>query len=148
MRILKTSLYILLIAAMSRFACGQSPETLETPAPAVPRALVADFNRDGYPDFVLYNASTRQTAIWCLQNNVFLFGAGGPSLPAGWELRGVADFPNTNINDFGYPDFALFAPNTGQTKISFRIILPTLIIPTFTTPTVSTAQLFRLAGTL
>jgi hypothetical protein len=45
-----------------------------------------DFNGGGNPDFVLYNANTRQTAIWYLNNNVFVGGAFGPTLPAGWSL--------------------------------------------------------------
>jgi len=49
------------------------------------RAAISDFNGDGHPDYVLENASTRQTAIWCLNNNVFV-GAGGPTLLAGWTL--------------------------------------------------------------
>jgi hypothetical protein len=51
-------------------------------------ALVAtaDFNGDGKPDFVLYSAATRQTAIWYLNNNVFVNGAAGPTLPPGWSL--------------------------------------------------------------
>jgi hypothetical protein len=35
---------------------------------------------------VLYEASTRQTAIWYLNNNVFVSAAYGPILPAGWSL--------------------------------------------------------------
>jgi hypothetical protein len=46
----------------------------------------ADFNADSYPDYVLYNASTHQTAIWYLHNNVFAGGVFGPTLPAGWSL--------------------------------------------------------------
>jgi hypothetical protein len=46
----------------------------------------ADFNGDGKPDYVLYNASTRQTAIWYMNNNVFAGGALGPILPANWNL--------------------------------------------------------------
>jgi hypothetical protein len=45
-----------------------------------------DFNDDGYPDYVLYNASTRQTAIWYMNNNALLSGAYGPTLPASWNL--------------------------------------------------------------
>src|SRR5438046_10544177 len=46
----------------------------------------ADFNGDGKPDYVLYNPSTRQTAIWYLNNNVHIASALGPTLPAGWSL--------------------------------------------------------------
>jgi len=53
-------------------------------------ALVAtaDFNGNGKPDYLLYNAATRQTAIWYLNNNMFVSGALGPTLPAGWSLVG------------------------------------------------------------
>jgi hypothetical protein len=46
----------------------------------------ADFNRDGSPDYALYNAGTRQTAIWYLNNNVYVSSANGPTLPASWSL--------------------------------------------------------------
>jgi hypothetical protein len=40
---------------------------------------VADFNGDSQPDYLLYNVSTRQTAVWYLNNNVFVSGACGPT---------------------------------------------------------------------
>jgi len=43
---------------------------------------VIDFNGDGHPDYVLYNAGTRQTAIWHLNNNVFVSSADGLTFPA------------------------------------------------------------------
>src|SRR5207249_4097274 len=51
--------------------------TVPTPTPtATPplarRATVGDFNGDRHPDYVLQNASTLQTAIWYLNNNVFI----------------------------------------------------------------------------
>ena len=46
-----------------------------------------DFNNDGKPDYLLYNASTRQTALWYLNNNVHIGGASGPTL-AGWLATG------------------------------------------------------------
>ena len=46
----------------------------------------ADFNKDGSPDYVLYNSNTRQTALWYLSDNIFLGGLYGPILPAGWSL--------------------------------------------------------------
>ena len=48
---------------------------------------MADFNGDGKPDYVLYNASTHQTAIWYLNNNVCVGHVFGPTLPA-WLERG------------------------------------------------------------
>jgi hypothetical protein len=35
---------------------------------------------------VLYNSSTRRTAIWYLNNNTFTSGAWGPILSVGWSL--------------------------------------------------------------
>jgi len=46
----------------------------------------ADFDRNARPDYVLYNSGTHQTAIWYLNNNIFLHSAGGPTLPGGWTL--------------------------------------------------------------
>ena len=79
---------------------------------ATARAAVSDFNTDSHPDYVLYNVNTRQTAIWYLNNNVFISGAYGPTLAAGWGLRGVADFNRDSHSDYG-----LFAPNTYRTAI-------------------------------
>jgi hypothetical protein len=76
------------------------------------RTAVADFNGDGHPDWVLQNASTHQTAIWYLNNNVFISGAYGPTLAAGWGLRSVADF-----NRDTHPDYALFNPVTDRTAM-------------------------------
>src|SRR5206468_3639482 len=78
----------------------------------LPRAIVTDFNGDGKPDYLLYNVSTRQTAIWYLNNNVHIGGALGPTLPVGWELAGVADF-----NRDGHPDYLLFNTATRQTAL-------------------------------
>ena len=70
-----------------------------------------DFNGDGKPDFVLCNASTYQTAVWYLNNTVFVGGAYGPTLPPGWSMVSVADFLG------GHPDYVLFKPSTHQTAI-------------------------------
>jgi hypothetical protein len=69
----------------------------------------ADFNRDGKPDYALYKPTTRQTAIWYLNNNVFAGSAWGPRLPAGWGLVAAADF-----NGDGKPDYVLYKGNTRQ----------------------------------
>jgi hypothetical protein len=83
------------------------------PTGAVPPNLPnTDFNHDGKPDYLLYNASTHQTAVWYINNNVLLFGAYYPTLPAGWNVIDVADF-----NGEGNLDYALFNPGTRQTAI-------------------------------
>jgi len=93
-----------------------------TPTPTFAgRAIVGDFNGDGHPDYVVQKASTHQTAIWYLNNTVFIGGAFGPTLVAGWGLRIAADF-----NSDGHPDYVLFAPNTYQTAIWY-LSGPTLI---------------------
>jgi hypothetical protein len=47
---------------------------------------VADFNGDGQPDFLLYNAATRRTYLWYQDGPTMLGGTYGPTLPAGWTL--------------------------------------------------------------
>jgi len=82
---------------------------------AVPEATptpLNDFNGDGKPDYLLYNVSTRQTAVWYLNNNAFVAGAYAPTLPAGWRVVGVADF-----NGDSQPDYLLFNASTRQTAI-------------------------------
>jgi hypothetical protein len=86
-----------------------TPTATTTPMPS---AATADFNGDGHPDWVIRYAATGQTAIVYLNNNIVIGAAFGPSLVAGWTLRGVADF---NLDS--HPDYALFAPDTFQTAI-------------------------------
>ena len=71
-----------------------------------------DFNRDGKPDFMLLNSSTRQTVIAYMNNNVYLSAVYGPTLPAGWSLISIADF-----NRDGKPDYLLFNPTSLQSAI-------------------------------
>jgi hypothetical protein len=95
-----------------------------------------DFNQDGKPDYLLYNASTRQTAAWYLNNNQYLGSRLGPSITAGWNLIDVADFDGD-----GNLDYLLYNPSTRQTVIwylsgtllritsSYGPIIPTGWIP-------------------
>jgi hypothetical protein len=71
-----------------------------------------DFNSDNRPDYLLFNSSTGQSAIWYMNNNSYLGGAYAPTIPSGWQLKGVADY-----NGDGYQDYALFNPSTRQTSI-------------------------------
>ena len=77
--------------------------------PALPPT---DFNGDARPDLLLFNAGTRQTAVWYMNNNVRIGSANGPTLPAGWSLANVADF---NRDD--HPDYLLFNTATRATWI-------------------------------
>ena len=91
---------------------------------AVPEATptpLYDFNGDGEPDYLLYNVSTRQTAIWYLNNNMFMGGVFAPTLPANWRVVGVADF-----NRDGEADYLLYNASTRQTAIWY-LSGPTLI---------------------
>ena len=79
------------------------------------RAAISDFNGDGHPDFVLQmlqNANTHQTAIWYLNNNIFISGTSGPTLPMGWSVIGAADFDGDS-----HTDYALLNSDSGRTAI-------------------------------
>jgi N-acetylneuraminic acid mutarotase len=80
----------------------------------IPWRVVAlgDFNHNNKPDYVLYNSQTRRSAIWFLNNNVFVSGAFGPTLPPGWRLADVADFDRD-----GNLDYALVNVFTRHTAI-------------------------------
>jgi hypothetical protein len=71
-----------------------------------------DFNGDARPDLLLFNAGTRQTAVWYMRNNVRIDNANGPTLPGGWSPANVADF---NRDD--HPDYLLFNTATRATWI-------------------------------
>jgi hypothetical protein len=71
-----------------------------------------DFNADNRPDYVLYNASTRQTIVWYIDAGTRTGQAAAPTLPNGWTLADVADF-----NRDGHPDYLLFNPSSLQTTI-------------------------------
>src|SRR5258707_1179626 len=89
--------------------------TFSSPHPLVSSPfLLTDFNGDGKPDYLLYNPTTQQTAIWYLNNEVLIGHAFGPTLWYGWSLVGVADF-----NGDGKPDYLLYNPTTQQTAISY-----------------------------
>jgi hypothetical protein len=77
-----------------------------------PLVPLTDFNRDGRPDLLLFNPTSRQTALWYMNNNVFIGAAYGPTPPAGWTILGVTDF-----NRDGHPDYLLFNSTFGVTVI-------------------------------
>ena len=77
-----------------------------------PVAVSSDFNNDANSDLLLFNAATRQTAVWYMNNNVRIDSANGPTLPGGWSVASVADF-----NSDDHPDYLLFNNATRATWI-------------------------------
>jgi hypothetical protein len=73
-----------------------------------------DFDGDGKPDYVLIDASTRPTANWYLDNNIYQGSAVRSKFATDWALIDVADF-----NGDGYADYGLFNPSTRQTSICY-----------------------------
>jgi predicted acyl esterase len=74
---------------------------------------VADFDHNNTPDYVLYNPTTRQTAVWYLDSSLNLLRGGyGPTITAGWLPFAVADFDHNNT-----PDYVLYNPTTRQTAV-------------------------------
>jgi hypothetical protein len=61
---------------------------------------------------IVFDTGVTNTAIWYLNNNVYVIGGYGPARPAGWSLVGVADF-----NRDGKPDYLLYNKSTRQTAI-------------------------------
>src|SRR5438552_13339560 len=75
---------VLCLAAISLICSSASAQ--------LPRAIVTDFNGDGKPDYLLYNVTTRQTAMWYLNNNVHIGGALDATLAVGREFVGAVLF--------------------------------------------------------
>jgi hypothetical protein len=74
----------------------------------------ADLNGDSFIDYLLFNASSRRTALWYLRTNTLLAGVFGPTLPVGWNVASVAD-----LNVDGGRDLVLLNSSTRQTAIWF-----------------------------
>ena len=89
-----------------------TPRPSSTPTALAYRGAIGDFNRDGYPDYVIVNANTGGTVVWYMRNNVHIGSASGPTLPAGWQLAAVADF-----NRDGHIDYLLFNSTSRATVI-------------------------------
>jgi len=64
--------------------------TSSASGPTVPAGYdlvgAADLDGNGRPDYLLYNPSTHQTAIWYMNNNLVISTASGPTVPSGWSL--------------------------------------------------------------
>jgi hypothetical protein len=63
-------------------------------------ATTGDFNGDSKPDYVLTHGTSRRTAIWYMNNNVFVRGTFGPTLPLGWKVAAARDFNTDSHTDY------------------------------------------------
>ena len=115
-------------------------------APALPACCgwslvdAADFNGDGHPDYALFHRSDRVTAIWYLNNNVFIRGAYGPTLPVGWALVAVDDF---NLD--GHPDYVLFNSNLNSLQTAIWYLNNNVLVSGGYGPTLPVG--WQIAGT-
>jgi hypothetical protein len=73
---------------------------------------VADFNGDTHPDYLLFNAATRGTVIWYMSGATRTGIRNGPTIPAGFEVAGLADFDGN-----GRPDYLLYNSSTRHTAV-------------------------------
>ncbi len=74
---------------------------------------VADFNRDGHPDYALFNSSySPDSDLVFIRTNVHSEALMGRPFPRGWALVATADF-----NGDGNPDYLLYNAGTRQTAI-------------------------------
>jgi elongation factor P hydroxylase len=83
--------------------------------PALPGrsvAGVADFNGDTHPDYLVFNAATRDTVIWYMSGATRIGSRVGPTIPAGFEVAGLADFDGNER-----PDYLLYNSSTRQTAV-------------------------------
>jgi hypothetical protein len=89
---------------------------------------IADFNRDGKRDYLLFNPSTHHSVIWYLSGATRIGSAFGPTIAAGYNLVGTSDF-----NRDGKPDYLLFNPSTRGTAIWYlnnNVRIATAVGPT------------------
>ena len=100
----------------------------------------ADFNGDGHPDYALFNRFERVTAIWYLNNNLFIRGAYGPTLPVGWALVAVGDF---NLD--GHPDYVLFNSNLNSLQTAIWYLNNNVLVSGGYGPTLPSG--WQIAGT-
>lgn len=84
--------------------------------PALPTGFrvqgAADFNRDGFPDLVLRNLTTGQTAIWLMNQNTFVESIPLPTVSTTWQIGTIGDF-----NADGMPDIAWRNTSTGENAL-------------------------------
>lgn len=84
--------------------------------PALPTGFrmygAADFDRDGFPDFVIRNPTTGEGAIWLMDQNVFAESIALPTVAAVWQIGTVGDF-----NGDGMPDIAWRNSTTGENAV-------------------------------
>lgn len=71
-----------------------------------------DFDRDGYPDFVLRNPTTGEGEIWLMDQNVYGESIALPTVSAAWQIGAVGDFNGDQM-----PDIAWRNTTTGENAV-------------------------------
>jgi hypothetical protein len=63
-------------------------------------------------DYLLFNPTTHQSAIWHLSGSTLIGAASGPTIAAGYNLIGTADFKGDRK-----PDYVLYDATTQRTAL-------------------------------
>ncbi len=96
---------------------------------------VADFNRDGNPDILWYNARLQQANIWNLESGVLKTISRLPKAPSpSWDLVGSRDFNGDGSRDLLWLDRATGTPTIwymNDLKYATSVSLPNLSSPNF-----------------
>ena len=77
-----------------------------------------DFNRDGYPDFLIYHPESGQVIVWSMVDNQLVavdwVRDAQAAASSGWEIRGTGDFDRD-----GYTDILWWHPTGGDVSVWF-----------------------------
>ena len=87
---------------------------LETIAPEWRIAAAADFNADGYSDFVWQNIRTGERVMWFLRDGRYHSGIYLQTIAPEWRIAGGADYNNDQHADFIWQNI-----NTGERVMWF-----------------------------
>lgn len=65
-----------------------------------------DFDRDGFPDFVIRNPTTGEAAIWLMDQNLFAESVAFPTVAPVWQIGSIGDFNGDSMPDIAWRNTA------------------------------------------